>query len=591
MPTHYEPVESPVANLLHDQQDNPARRADRPGLEPASTPRRARSIRTSFITYRLTEHHTAGGMSRTLPYLSELQPEFFCEVSPALAARAGPRAPGVGDADLGAHRDRGPGAGDRADEAAADRGPDRAPDRPALPLGRRTGCRPATPRTTCSAWSWTRTSTSRSRRWRPATSSPAGVRAGRRCSSSSSSTAARPGSSREERVTTVETKRRGGRAPMTNVLRRVLRERRLAVRAAPRPGRRRRVRQADHPKRVGFFTDTSVCIGCKACEVACKEWNLVPDDGTDASDLYRLTGMSYDNTGDLGASTWRHVAFIEDVAAAPDGDARARRAGRARGMTTGHLPPGCPRWRARRRRPPATPRPRRPTRRHRRRDRSTCSRCCPTSGAHGQQTPDDERDVRWLMSSDVCKHCTHAGCLDNCPTGALFRTEFGTVVVQDDICNGCGYCVPSCPYGVIDVREADGGAHKCTLCYDRLGSGMEPACAKACPTNSIQFGDLDELQATADARLAELHGRGVERGAALRPRPERRRRRRRRLLPAARRARGLRAAAGPDRHHARPARDVAERRADRRRPRGGRGGDVLEGAAMTKETKRSGARP
>ena len=113
------------------------------------------------------------------------------------------------------------------------------------------------------------------------------------------------------------------------------------------------------------------------------------------------------------------------------------------------------------------------------------------------------------MSSDVCKHCTHAGCLDVCPTGALFRTEYGTVVVQDDICNGCGYCVPSCPYGVIDVREDDGGAHKCTLCYDRLGAGMEPACAKACPTNSIQFGDLDELQAAADARLAELHGRGV----------------------------------------------------------------------------------
>ncbi|MCD2198226.1 4Fe-4S dicluster domain-containing protein [Actinomycetospora endophytica] len=276
----------------------------------------------------------------------------------------------------------------------------------------------------------------------------------------------------------------------------------------------------ERPKRVGFFTDTSVCIGCKACEVACKEWNLVPDDGSDASDLYRLTGMSYDNTGDLGASTWRHVAFIEDVrphsgASAATGD----RASTATGVevTTGHLPsalpavsggpvPGAPR-------DAATAPP----------DGGTVDLLAllpddgasgatgnGAQGAHGQQTPDDERDVRWLMSSDVCKHCTHAGCLDNCPTGALFRTEFGTVVVQDDICNGCGYCVPSCPYGVIDVRESDGGAHKCTLCYDRLGSGLEPACAKACPTNSIQFGDLDELQATADARLAELHGRGVE---------------------------------------------------------------------------------
>jgi formate dehydrogenase iron-sulfur subunit len=255
---------------------------------------------------------------------------------------------------------------------------------------------------------------------------------------------------------------------------------------------------AEHPKRVGFFTDTSVCIGCKACEVACKEWNLVPDDGTDGSDLYSLTGMSYDNTGDLNARTWRHVAFIEDVK--PHGSATEAHGG----QPTGFLPTDLPALGGE---PSAAPR-----------DAATAPpgggtidllTLLPDSGAHGQQTPDDSRDVRWLMASDVCKHCTHAGCLDVCPTGALFRTEFGTVVVQDDICNGCGYCVPSCPYGVIDLEPATGGAHKCTLCYDRLGSGMEPACAKACPTNSIQFGDLDELQATADARLAELHGRGV----------------------------------------------------------------------------------
>ena len=269
-----------------------------------------------------------------------------------------------------------------------------------------------------------------------------------------------------------------------------------------------------HPKRVGFFTDTSVCIGCKACEVACKEWNLVPDDGTDASDLYRLTGMSYDNTGDLGASTWRHVAFIEDVR--PHGSATTAHGGVDPSAPTGFLPSGLPAVSG------GGPAHTGQAQTTRPRDAATAPptsdggagtvdllALLPDTGAHGQQTPDDERDVRWLMASDVCKHCTHAGCLDNCPTGALFRTEFGTVVVQDDICNGCGYCVPSCPYGVIDVRGSDGGAHKCTLCYDRLGSGLEPACAKACPTKSIQFGDLDELQATADARLAELHGRGV----------------------------------------------------------------------------------
>ncbi|MEZ5382292.1 MAG: 4Fe-4S dicluster domain-containing protein [Microthrixaceae bacterium] len=191
----------------------------------------------------------------------------------------------------------------------------------------------------------------------------------------------------------------------------------------------------DPGTRVGFFTDTSVCIGCKACEVACKEWNGIDETLTD------LTAKSYDNTTDLGADAWRHVAFIEQRVA-PAGE------------------------------------------------------------------------VRWLMSSDVCKHCTHAACLDVCPTGSLFRTEFDTVVVQADICNGCGYCVPACPYGVIDRRESDGRAWKCTMCYDRLVDGMAPACAQSCPTDSIMFGDLAELRQRAGARLEELVDAGVP-GAQL----------------------------------------------------------------------------
>jgi formate dehydrogenase iron-sulfur subunit len=206
----------------------------------------------------------------------------------------------------------------------------------------------------------------------------------------------------------------------------------------------------EHPPRMGFFTDTSVCIGCKACEVACKEWNHIPEDGL------VFTGMSYDNTQGLGADTWRHVAFIEQ---------RKPLAMQDPGIT------------------PTTP-----------------------GGGDG--------DFRWLMASDVCKHCTHAACLDVCPTGALFRTEFGTVVVQEDICNGCGYCIPACPYGVIDQRKSDGRAWKCTLCYDRLSTGMEPACAKACPTDSIQFGPLDELRERAAGRVAQLHEDGVT-GARL----------------------------------------------------------------------------
>ena len=197
---------------------------------------------------------------------------------------------------------------------------------------------------------------------------------------------------------------------------------------------------ASHPERVGFFTDTSVCIGCKACEVACKEWNGLPD----TEDVLELTGMSYDNTGQLGANSWRHVEFIEQS----DG------------------------------------------------------------GELISAVEDGGGATRWLMASNVCKHCTHAACLDVCPTGALVRTEFGTVIVQPDVCNGCAYCVSACPFGVIDRREGDGRAWKCTMCYDRLRGGLEPACAKACPTDSIQFGPLDDLRAIAQARLSELHAAG-----------------------------------------------------------------------------------
>jgi len=187
---------------------------------------------------------------------------------------------------------------------------------------------------------------------------------------------------------------------------------------------------------TGFFTDTTVCIGCKACEVACKQWNQLPEDG------YDFTGMSYDNTGDLGSSTWRHVAFIE-------------RPVPLTGQTTGF------------------------------------------------------GNLSWLMMSDVCKHCVKAGCLEACPTGSIIRTEFDSVFVQPDICNGCGYCVTACPFGVIDRRADDGRAWKCTLCYDRQREGMTPACAQACPTESIIFGELDDLKQRARRRVDELHERGM----------------------------------------------------------------------------------
>src|SRR5215469_10520506 len=191
---------------------------------------------------------------------------------------------------------------------------------------------------------------------------------------------------------------------------------------------------SNRSNRKGFFTDTTLCIGCKACEVACKQWNQLPDDG------FNFTGMSYDNTVALGASTWRHVSFTE-----------------------------------------------RPV-------------------ALGGQ---DAGGFSWLFNSDVCKHCVRAGCLESCPTGAIIRTEFDSVYVQPDICNGCGYCIINCPFGVIDRRQDDGRAWKCTLCYDRLKERMEPACAKACPTDSIKFGDIEELRQIANNRVRQLHEKGM----------------------------------------------------------------------------------
>lgn len=211
--------------------------------------------------------------------------------------------------------------------------------------------------------------------------------------------------------------------------------------------------------KMGFFTDTSLCIGCKACEVACKQWNQLP-----AKDPV-WTGSSYDNTTHLSAIAWRHVQFIEEVG-------RGRPAipllneQFAQAKSNGTIPPGT---------------------------------ALPFFNSE-----------RWLMRSDVCKHCANAPCQEACPTGALIRTEFDTVYVQQDICNGCGYCVVSCPFGVI-ARDDQGThtARKCTLCYDRMKDGLVPACAKACPTDSIQYGEVEQLKAHARERLGLLHERGL----------------------------------------------------------------------------------
>jgi formate dehydrogenase iron-sulfur subunit len=188
---------------------------------------------------------------------------------------------------------------------------------------------------------------------------------------------------------------------------------------------------------VGFFTDTTLCIGCKACEVACKEWNQLPAELGRNGQVLPMSGQSYDNTLQLSGTTFRHVKFIEQF----------------------------------------------------------------------DVTDPNRVGGRWLMMSDVCKHCVQAGCLEVCPTGAIVRTEFDTVYIQQDVCNGCRYCVAGCPFGVIEMNE-QGVAGKCTFCYDRLEAGLTPACAQACPTASIQFGPIDQLQQHADKRLAQLQQMG-----------------------------------------------------------------------------------
>lgn len=199
---------------------------------------------------------------------------------------------------------------------------------------------------------------------------------------------------------------------------------------------------------VGFYTDTTVCIGCKACQVACHQWNDLPAElaeqptDTSAGVTRPITGDSYDNTGSFSDVTWRHVKFIE------------------------------------------------------------------------KSSKPDRSDLAWLMMSDVCKHCVNAPCLEVCPTGAIIRTEFDSVYIQQDVCNGCRDCIAACPFGVIHVggqeNAGKGVAKKCTLCYDRLQNNLQPACSSACPTESIQFGPIAELRQRAEQRVAQLKAEGYQ---------------------------------------------------------------------------------
>lgn len=182
--------------------------------------------------------------------------------------------------------------------------------------------------------------------------------------------------------------------------------------------------------RMSMLVDTSICIGCKGCEVACKQWNELP------AEIKGFSGHSYDNTLALSANTWTHVGFVE-------------------------------------------------------------------------QGGNPDQDFRWLFVSDRCKHCGEAGCLEVCPTGAIYRTDSGAVNINTSICNGCQNCVSACPFGVVSFDHDKGVVGKCTLCTDRTEiMGREPACVAACPTDALVWGTREEMLTLADQKHTRIQSNG-----------------------------------------------------------------------------------
>ncbi len=403
-------------------------------------------------------------MSRFNSWLNELQPEMFVELSPELAAERGIEHGGWLTVRVGTRPDRGPRDGDAAAAAAARRGPRRPPDRPPVPLGlRRRGRRRQRQRPDLAGGRPQREHARGEGVRLPGPRRPAGRprrrirrsrrRPGRRAIRSPTRRpppSRKGGSAMASRELELVRAAAGGRSAAAAGCRRSW----IASSARSAAARLREPRPA-----TGFYTDTTVCIGCKACEVACKQWNQLPADGFD------WTGNSYDNTGELSATSWRHVKFIEQF---PERDAErpSRFAGR-----------GC---------------------------------------------PSEPRDGRWLMMSDVCKHCVAAPCQQACPTGAIIHNEFANVYIQPDICNGCAYCIAACPVRRHHPQPASTAtptsARSATTA--RRTAWSRPAPRPARP-QSIQFGPIDELRERARRRVEELHAARRRRSATCTATPRR----------------------------------------------------------------------
>ncbi|APQ11520.1 formate dehydrogenase subunit beta [Pseudomonas oryzihabitans] len=181
---------------------------------------------------------------------------------------------------------------------------------------------------------------------------------------------------------------------------------------------------------VAKLIDVSKCIGCKACQVACSEWNELRDE-------VGHTHGTYDNPADLTADSWTLMRFTE--------------------------------------------------------------------------YEDEAGKLEWLIRKDGCMHCAEPGCLKACPSpGAIVKYANGIVDFNQDHCIGCGYCIAGCPFDIPRISKKDNKAYKCSLCSDRVGVGLEPACVKTCPTGAITFGTKDAMKEHAAERIVDLKSRGYE---------------------------------------------------------------------------------
>lgn len=181
------------------------------------------------------------------------------------------------------------------------------------------------------------------------------------------------------------------------------------------------------------YVDVTKCDGCRACMVACKNWNDLPAEPQD------FLG-SMQSHANVSADTWNVLTFVEHE--------------------------------------------------------------------------NSKGGLDYLFRHSSCYHCTDAACEKVCPENAISYTEFGTVVIDQNTCVGCGYCVQNCPFDVVQLKtykDKNGKeyrkAHKCTMCTDRLEEGLQPACVTTCHTEAMEFGKKEEIIQKAHKRVNEIKDR------------------------------------------------------------------------------------